>query len=130
MILYRKFSWKPHSSNVVTKAYSTRYFLQRNLSTWFRNVKLKSYKTALDPNSNDLEKRVESVQRRQRVGSLTPGDVAVDLQKCWKSYNLKNCKSEIANSIAKLKVLQGFYNGYKFVTLSLLPSKARHKFTF
>ena len=33
LILHRKLSWKPHVSNVVAKANSTRYFLQQNLST-------------------------------------------------------------------------------------------------
>ena len=38
VILHRKLSWKPHISNVVAKANSTRYFLQRNLSTCSRDV--------------------------------------------------------------------------------------------
>ena len=42
VILHRKFSWKPHLSNVVGKANSTRYYLQRNLLTCSRDVKLKS----------------------------------------------------------------------------------------
>ena len=33
VILHRKLSWKPHESNVVAKANSTRYFLQRYIST-------------------------------------------------------------------------------------------------
>ena len=73
VILHRKLSWKPHVSNVVAKANLTRYFLQRNLSTCSRDVKLKSYKTYVRPivecastvwdlNSKDLQCKVESVQ--------------------------------------------------------------------
>ena len=49
VILHRKLSWKPHVSSVVAKANLTRYFLQQNLSTCSRNVKLKSYKTYARP---------------------------------------------------------------------------------
>ena len=34
-------------------------------------------------------------------------------------------KLQERRSIAKLKMLHSFYHGYKFVTLSLLPSKAQ-----
>ena len=75
VILHRKLSWKPHVSSVVAKANSTRYFLQQNLSTCSRDVKLKSYKTYVrpiveyastvwDPNSKDLQCKAESVQRK------------------------------------------------------------------
>ena len=74
-ILHRKLSWKPHISNVVAKANSTRHFLQRNRSTSSRDVKLKSYKTYVRPiveyastiwypNSKDLQCNVESAQRK------------------------------------------------------------------
>ena len=73
VILHRKLSWKPHVSNVVAKVNSSRYFLQRNLSTCSRDVKLESYKTyarpiveytstVWDPNSKDLQCKVEKVQ--------------------------------------------------------------------
>ena len=57
------------------KVNSTRYFLQQNISTCSRDVKLKSYKTYIrsiveyasvvwNPNSKDLQCKVESVQRK------------------------------------------------------------------
>ena len=49
VILHRKLSLKRHVSNVVAQANSTTYFLQRNLSTCSRDVKLKSYKTYVKP---------------------------------------------------------------------------------
>ena len=75
VIIHRKRSWKPHVSNVVAKANAARYFLQRNLSTCSRDVKLESYKTCVrpiveyastvwDPNGKNLQCKAESVQRK------------------------------------------------------------------
>ena len=49
VILHIKISWKSHISNVVAKGNSNRQFFQGSLSTCFRNVKLKSYKTYVRP---------------------------------------------------------------------------------
>ena len=75
VIIHRKLPWKPHVSNVVAKANAARYFLQRNLSTCSRDVKLESYKTCVrpiveyastvwDPNGKNLQCKAESVQRK------------------------------------------------------------------
>ena len=49
VILHRKLSWKPHVSNIVAKANSSRYFLRQNLSVWSKDIKLKSYKAYVRP---------------------------------------------------------------------------------
>ena len=125
VILHRKLSLKPHGSNVVAKANSTRYFLQRNLSTCSRDVKLKSYKTHVrpivecastfwDPNSKDLQCKVESVQRKAACWVTNDWRRSSSPTEMLDEVELK--KLQERRSIAKLKMLHSFYDGYKFVT--------------
>ena len=103
MILHRKLPWKPHVSNVVAKANSTRYFLQQNLSTCSRDVKRKSYKDHVrpiveyasavwDPNSKDLQCRVESVQRKAARWITNDWRRCSRPTKMLEELGLKNCK--------------------------------------
>ena len=132
VILHRKLSWKPHVSSVVAKANSTRYFLQQNLSTCSRDVKLKSYKTyarplveyastVWDPNIEDLQCKIESVQRKAVHWITNDWRCCSSLTKMLEKLGLN--KLQERRSIAKLK--NSFYHSYKFVTSSLLPSKTR-----
>ena len=56
VIIHRKLFWKPHVSNVVAKANSTRYFLQQNLPTCSRDVKLTNWSMSADQLDTDLKK--------------------------------------------------------------------------
>ena len=135
VMLHRKLCWKPHVSNVVAKANYTRYFFQQNLSTCLRDVKLKRYKTyvrpiveyastVLDPNSKDLQCKVESVQRKAARWITNDSRWSSCPTKILEEVGLR--KLQERRSIAKLKMLHSFYHSYKFVTPSLLPLKARN----
>ena len=135
VMLHKKLSWKPHASNVVAKANLTRYFSQLNLSTCSRDVKLKSYKTNIrpiveyastvwDPNSKDLQCKVESVQRK--VARWITNDWRRSCSPTKMLEELALRKLPERRSIAKPKMLHSFYHSYKFETPSVLTSKARN----
>ena len=135
MILHWKLSWKPHVSNLVAKAKSIGYFFWHNLSTCSGDVKLKSYKTYVtpiveypstvwDPNSKDLQCKAESVQHKAAQWITNDQRHCNNPTKMLEELGLK--KLQERRSIPKLKLLHGFYHSYKFMTSSLLPSKARN----
>ena len=128
--LHKTLSWKPHVSNVLVWVNSTRYFLQWNLSTCSRDVKLKSYKTYVrpiveyvytvwDPNSKDLQCKVESIQRKAAHWITNDWRRCSSSGKMLEELGFKRLQER--RSIAKLKMLHSFYHSYKFVTPSLLP---------
>ena len=49
IIIHKKLSWKPHVNSITKKANQTRAFLQRNLRTCSREVKVQCYKTYVRP---------------------------------------------------------------------------------
>ena len=131
VILHRKLSWKPHISIVVAQVNSTRYFLHWNLSTCSRDVKLKTYKTyvkpiveyaspAWDPNSKDLQCKVERVQHKAAHWITNDWRSCSSPTKMLEEVGLK--KLQERRSIAKLKMLHSFIasTSYKLKTPSLL----------
>ena len=137
VMLHRKLSWKPHVLNVAQLKLiqpDNIYFLQQNLSTCSRDIKLNSYKTHVrliveyastvwDQNSKDLQCKAESVQHKTAHWITNNWRCCSSPTKMLQELGPKKLQER---SIAKMKMLHNFYHGYKFVTSPLSPSKSQN----
>ena len=137
VILHKKLSWKPHINKITAKANQTRQFLQRNLRTCDKEVKLQCYKTYVrpiveyacavwDPSLNKgLCEQVESVQRK----------AARFIHNDWRRHSsptkmiqqLQLQSLEQRRSIAKLNLMHGFIHGAKYIPPATMPERARSR---
>ena len=136
VILHKKLSWKPHIGAITSKANSTRQFLQRNLRTCSKDVKLQCYTTFVrpiveyastvwDPNGNKgLVEQVESVQRK--AARFICADWRRKSSPTHMIEELKLQSLEYRRYLAKIKLMHAFVHGHKFISDDKLPERTRY----
>ena len=115
VIINNRLSWLPHAKMISCCASLKRQFLQRNLSTCNRDIKLQCYKTYVrspiieyaspvwDTNNKNVMKKVESVQRKAARFILNDYNKDSSVLKMIKKLNLVSI--ELRRKVKKLKLM-------------------------
>ena len=125
VILDSKLTFNKHITTTSAKAQNCRYFLQRNLRTCDKEVKLQSYKTFVrpiieyasivwDPVGNlKLNQHIESVQRKSARWICNQWQHEASPTAMIKSLGLKTLEQR--RTIKRLSSLYQFHHGAKFM---------------
>ena len=115
VIINNRLSWLPHAKMISCCASLKRQFLQRNLSTCNRDIKLQCYKTYVrspiieyaspvwDTNNKNVMKKVESVPRKAARFILNDYNKDSSVLKMIKKLNLVSI--ELRRKVKKLKLM-------------------------
>ena len=124
VIIKKRLSWLPHAKLISCCANLKRQFLQRNLKTCNRDIKLQCYKTYVRPfieytspvwdtNNKNVIQKVESVQRKAARFILNDYNKDSSVSKMIKKLNFDSI--ELRCKVEKLKLMYSIASQKKFI---------------
>ena len=140
VIINNRLSWLPHAKMISCCASLKRQFLQRNLSTCNRDIKLQCYKTYVrspiieyaspvwDTNNKNVMKKVESVQRKSARFILNDYNKDSSVLKMIKKLNLVSI--ELRRKVKKLKLMHSIASQKTFLSNAIKPAYGRDRIKF
>ena len=140
VIINNRLSWLPHAKMISCCASLKRQFLQRNLSTCNRDIKLQCYKTYVrspiieyaspvwDTNNKNVMKKVESVQRKSARFILNDYNKDSSVSKMIKKLNLDSI--ELRRKVKKLKLMHSIASQKTFLSNAIKPAYGRDRIKF
>ena len=139
VIINNKLSWLPHAKMISCRANLKRQFLQRNLRTCNRDIKLQCYKTyvrpiieyaspAWDTNNKNVIQKVESVQRKAARFILNDYNKDSSVSKMIKKLNLDSI--ELRRKVKKLKLMHSIASQKTFLSNAIKPTYGRDRIKF
>ena len=139
VIINKRLSWLPHAKMISCRANIKRQFLQRNLRTCNRDIKLQCYKTyvrpiieyaspAWDTNNKNVIQKVESVQRKAARFILNDYNKDSSVSKMIKKLNLDSI--ELRRKVKKLKLMHSIASQKTFLSNAIKPAYGRDRIKF
>ena len=139
VIIDKRLSWLPHAKTISCHASLKQQFLQRNLRTCNRDIKLRCYKTYVRPiieyaslvwdtNNKNLIQKVESVQRKAARFILNDYNKDSSVSKMEKKLNLNS--TELRCKVKKLKLMHSITSQKTFLSNAIKPTYERDRIKF
>ena len=136
VVINNKLSWLPHAKMIGHRANIKRQFLQRNLRSCNREIKLKCYKTYVRPileyaspvwdtDKNNVIDTIENVQRKAVRFIMSDYNKDSSVTSMMKQLNLDTTATR--RKVKKLKLLHLILAKKTYLSNHLIPNRARDK---